>query len=241
MVVLLYPDATHGMQLSVRTVPGDRSTRNNAVQARGVGGGFDPDSVFTWINVAAKVMRPGTDPSGPEMVLLTPTLRSAGGDSIRLMRRPDGAHWARKTTILIDEAGPEGDHFDVLVEPRMVQQLLQGLQREAALSGFNADSVAAELADTTHLEFLAAGDVPSLLRMGKAEYPDRTTRGMIIMHFVIDANGSPDLTTLRTIYADHPVFESWARQILAGTLYAPGRLRGQPVDVLVQQAINFTP
>jgi hypothetical protein len=234
--VLLYPSRSLGMQLSLAT-----TRRGGPRPTRRLSGGFHPDSVFDWIDHAARILEPSAPPSGPDVVLLSPVLRSACGDSIRLMRRPNGGQWDRRIALLVDEAGTAGEHFDVLTGPPEIGALLAGLQREAGLSGYDADTVARALADRSPGDSIPVDDIPAVLSPGPMRYPDRSKGGKIIFTFIVGADGVADTSSIRPIYSDHAVFVEWVKPLIAGTRFTPGRLRGQPVAVLVQQTVNYMP
>jgi hypothetical protein len=234
--VLLYPSPSLGMQLSLVT------NRRAAPQpTRSLSGGFHPDSVFDWINRAARILEPPAPPTGPDVMLLSPVLRSACGDSIRLMRRAKGDHWDRQVVLLLDEAGSAGEHFDVLTGPPEITALLAGMQRESGLSGYDADTVARFLAYRSAGDSIPVDDVPRVLSPGPMRYPDRSIGGKIVFTFIVGADGVADTASIRPIYSDHAVFVEWVKPLIAGTRFAPGRLRGQPVAVLVQQTVNYMP
>ncbi len=73
---------------------------------------------------------------------------------------------------------------------------------------------------------------PELLRQAGIE-------GTVVIQAVVDTTGHIQRNTMEVIRADHRGFERPARDLLMRCLYRPGRIRGRPVRVLVQQPITF--
>lgn len=74
---------------------------------------------------------------------------------------------------------------------------------------------------------------PPLLR-------DAGIQGRVLVEVVIGINGHPEPETLRVIESSNKAFERPARELVLGSVYRPGRMRGQAVRVLVRQPIEFT-
>lgn len=234
----LYPTQQFGMQLTF-------STDVEAVfrLTHGMHGGFDPDSVLDWLNYADKVVHPTAPPPTPEAALLSPALRSWSGDSIRFLRRAKGRNWDPRLAVMVDEPGPHPDRFDILVLPEEAAGLLAGLQREAMLSGFNADTVKAMTSRPATPPVAEAGTPPTLLHAGPLAYPRamRGVRGRVVMRYIIGPDGRPDPSSIVVLMADHVAFIENAKAVVTGSRYTPGTIHGAPVSVTVIQAINFAP
>ncbi|MBK6424174.1 MAG: energy transducer TonB [Gemmatimonadetes bacterium] len=65
--------------------------------------------------------------------------------------------------------------------------------------------------------------------------------GKVVLQFIVNTDGRVDVATLKVISSTHKAFEEPARQGItsAGCNFKPGKSRGQPVRVLVQQAVSF--
>jgi protein TonB len=65
--------------------------------------------------------------------------------------------------------------------------------------------------------------------------------GRVVLQFVVNTDGRVDPGTVKVINSTHKAFEDPARTgILSdGCTFKPGKSRGQPVRVLVQQAVSF--
>jgi outer membrane biosynthesis protein TonB len=91
----------------------------------------------------------------------------------------------------------------------------------------------------------AVVDEPPLrLSSPPLEYPpllrDAGIQGQVIFEVVIGIDGHPETETLRIIESSNQAFERPARALVLGSVYRPGRMRGQPVRVLVRQPIIFS-
>lgn len=236
--VLLYPSPDRGLQLSFWT-----TSQAGVQRGRGVTGGFEPESVYAWINAADKVIHPVAHPSGPTVVLATPVLRSASGDSIRMVRRAKGDHWEDRVIVALDEGSTGSDHFAIRARPGETAALIEGMQREAELSGYDKDSVAASVArNDSGAVFRGRVDTPAtLLQAGPPSYPDRGVRGRVLLEYFVRVDGSVEPASIHAISADDDRLVEPARAMILGSRYTPAKADGRPVGVTVRQAINFTP
>jgi len=73
---------------------------------------------------------------------------------------------------------------------------------------------------------------PPLLR-------DAGIEGSVVYEVVIGIDGHPEPESLRLISSSNKAFERPARDLILGSVFRPGRMRGQPVRVLVRQPIGF--
>lgn len=88
-------------------------------------------------------------------------------------------------------------------------------------------------------------DPPTIMTPGPMRYPEvlraAGIAGRVLVKFVIDSTGRPDPNTIQIVSTPHPGFSAAAKDLVAKSVFHPGKVRGQAVAVLVQQAINFTP
>ena len=63
--------------------------------------------------------------------------------------------------------------------------------------------------------------------------------GKVVMQFVVNTDGKVDPSSLKVMNSTHKAFEDPAKEALIKCAFKPGRSRGQPVRVLVQQAVAF--
>ena len=63
--------------------------------------------------------------------------------------------------------------------------------------------------------------------------------GRVVMQFVVNTDGKADPGSLKVMNSTHKAFEDPARAAILKCPFKPGRSRGQPVRVLVQQAVSF--
>jgi protein TonB len=88
-------------------------------------------------------------------------------------------------------------------------------------------------------------DPPALVSAGPNRYPEvlraAGIAGRVVVKFVIDTTGHPEPNTIQIVSTPHPGFANAAKEMVSKSVFRPGKVRGQAVAVLVQQAINFTP
>ena len=76
------------------------------------------------------------------------------------------------------------------------------------------------------------------------QYPpllkDAGIEGHVIIEFIVGIDGHPERESIRIIESTNKAFEKPARDMVAGSIYRPGRMRGQTVRVLVRQPVNFS-
>jgi protein TonB len=63
--------------------------------------------------------------------------------------------------------------------------------------------------------------------------------GKVTMQFVVNLDGRVDAATFKVLNSSHKAFEEPARTAMMRCTFKPGKSRGQPVRVLVQQALSF--
>ena len=76
-------------------------------------------------------------------------------------------------------------------------------------------------------------DYPTLLRQAGI-------RGRVVLQAVIDTTGKAELTSIEVIESPHPGFNEAAKRWMTRALFRPARKGGQPVRVLVRQAIDYS-
>jgi TonB family protein len=84
---------------------------------------------------------------------------------------------------------------------------------------------------------------PVRLSCPPLQYPpllrDAGIEGHAAYEVVIGVDGHPERESLRLIESSNKAFERPARDVILGCVFRPGRMRGQPVRVLVRQPITF--
>lgn len=87
-------------------------------------------------------------------------------------------------------------------------------------------------------------DPPQLLQPGPQRFPpvlqNAGITGRVEVQFIVDTEGHAEPASFKVLSSTHKAFEEPAREMILKSLFKPGRSRGQPVRVLVRQAINFT-
>lgn len=227
--VAIYPDTVDGLQLHMAA-----SGFAIGSPTHDAGGGYDPDSVFAWVNAAAQVLHPARPPSNPDAVLATPILRSSCGDSLRLFRRAKGTKWGPDFILSFGVARPRQDHFGVKVKTTEANALIDALFRQASLSAIHPDSGMMEKQE-------APPDLlPTVQRQGTV-FSGPWKRGLVIVDFRIDSTGHPEMDTVLPVYTSSADMIDAAREMVRKTLFTPAMRGGHPVALTVRQAINFGP
>jgi protein TonB len=76
-------------------------------------------------------------------------------------------------------------------------------------------------------------DYPALLRQAGVE-------GSVLVEAIIDTTGHAERGSVRIVHSTHPAFDKPAMDVVAGSIYRPGRMRGAVVRVLVNVPVNFS-
>ena len=98
--------------------------------------------------------------------------------------------------------------------------------------------------DKPYFEFQV--EKPATLKAGAAgpRYPqalrDAKTEGKVLVQFVVDTAGTPDMTTFKVLKTDHADFAAAVRVALADMRFEPARVGGRAVKQLVQSPFEFS-
>lgn len=88
-------------------------------------------------------------------------------------------------------------------------------------------------------------DPPTLITPGPNRYPDvlkaAGIAGRVTVQFIVDTTGHPVASSIKILATPHPGFNNAATELVAKSVFRPGKVHGQAVSVLVQQNINFAP
>ena len=84
---------------------------------------------------------------------------------------------------------------------------------------------------------------PALISSPSLDYPDLLRQagieGTVVLEFIVDTTGHAERNSVRALASTNKAFEVGAINMIIGSLFRPGRVRGQAVRVLVQQPIAF--
>lgn len=87
-------------------------------------------------------------------------------------------------------------------------------------------------------------DPPLLIQQGPQVFPPamRTAQiaGKVTMQYIVDVTGHVEPSSFKVLATTHQAFVEPTKQMLLKSLFKPGKVKGTPVRVLVQQVINFT-
>jgi protein TonB len=94
--------------------------------------------------------------------------------------------------------------------------------------------------------FLAADidDPPAAVSIPTPRYPEVLRQagiaGTVQMQFVVDTTGHVEPNSWKAMKSSHKAFEEPAREAILKGVFKPGKSRGNPVRVLVQQVMRFS-
>ena len=95
---------------------------------------------------------------------------------------------------------------------------------------------------TVHLESELT-DSPEVLRFPEPVYPAGLRHagigGAVHLTYVIDTQGHVEPGSVMIVSSDHPAMAESVRRSLGQAVFRPGKVRGQPVRVLVRQTVRF--
>lgn len=96
----------------------------------------------------------------------------------------------------------------------------------------------------TYLE-AQVDDPPTVISTGPLRYPPVLERagigGRVVMQFVVDTTGHAEAAGFKILSSTNTAFNEPAKEVIMKSVFRPGRVRGQPVRVQVQQVISFKP
>ncbi len=87
-------------------------------------------------------------------------------------------------------------------------------------------------------------EVPERISCPLPEYPrmmqQANIQGQVLLQFVVETDGHVKDENIEVLSASHRAFEGPAKDMISKCLFRPGRVRANPVRVLVQMPIVFT-
>ena len=87
-------------------------------------------------------------------------------------------------------------------------------------------------------------DPPLLIQPGPQVFPPAMKTagipGKVTMQYIVDVTGHVEPSSFKVLATTHQAFVEPTKQMLLKSLFKPGKVKGTPVRVLVQQVINFT-
>jgi protein TonB len=63
--------------------------------------------------------------------------------------------------------------------------------------------------------------------------------GIVLLQAIVDTTGWIERGSVRVIQSDNVTFEGAAKRLIERNIFQPGRVRGEPVRVLVQLPVQF--
>lgn len=84
---------------------------------------------------------------------------------------------------------------------------------------------------------------PERISFPQPEYPrillEANVEGTVTLEAIIDTTGHAEANSIKVISSTNRAFEAPAREAMRRALFRPGRVRGQPVRVLVHMPLRF--
>ena len=116
----------------------------------------------------------------------------------------------------------------------------KGLVAEGTFDGL-ADSGSLDLSRV----FIGAvvDETPVRISSPPLEYPSAMQRagieGVVVLRAIVDSTGRIERGSVEVIRSDNAAFDGSARQLIERSIFRPGRVRGQPVRVLIELPVQF--
>jgi protein TonB len=90
----------------------------------------------------------------------------------------------------------------------------------------------------------AVDEKPEILSSPPLQYPDVLRQagieGYVLVEAIIDVSGRAEPGSLRVVQSTHVAFDRAAMEVVAKSVYRPGRMRGELVRVLVNVPVSFS-
>ncbi|GBD32829.1 MAG: hypothetical protein KatS3mg081_2803 [Gemmatimonadales bacterium] len=84
---------------------------------------------------------------------------------------------------------------------------------------------------------------PERISFPAPEYPrillEAGVEGTVVLEAIIDTTGHAEPASIKVVSSTNRAFEAPAKEAMRKALFRPGRVRGQPVRVLVQMPLRF--
>jgi hypothetical protein len=203
------------------------------------GASFNPDSMDQWLNQAhAVITRDGAADSGTATALRTAPLVAIDSSAIVFLRKRDASHWSDSIDLVFLDKGRKS-LWSVATSTSEANDFVTSLFVQAARSRLmprHTPAVAAASAGTSD-----ADAAPKLIKAGLVR-PPKSIAGIsarVTLRFVIGTDGKAERASFRTITYSDSRFVDAAIATIMHCRFAPGRLNGVPVRVMVAQGIIF--
>jgi TonB family protein len=86
--------------------------------------------------------------------------------------------------------------------------------------------------------------LPQLVSCPPVHYPEEMRQaaieGVVVLQFVVEIEGQVKPENIEVLRSTHEAFEAPAKEMLAGCMFRPGKVRQTEVRVLVQMPLTFT-
>lgn len=151
------------------------------------------------------------------------------------------------------EPPPKG--FQTLLAPVEIPTSIPPINLNERFDPRDFSGVGVELGVATGVEITGPVDLtqvfmeavvdepPERISFPAPEYPrillEAGVEGTVILEAIIDTTGHAEPGSIKVVESTNRAFEAPAREAMRKALFRPGRVRGQPVRVLVHMPIRF--
>lgn len=233
--LLVYPDPSGAVALWFAT--NTRASLAGRRVSQEVTSKFVPDDVTLWTTLTRQLLelKGPPVPGDTAPVVVSGALGATNGGALVAGRRRKGASLESTVRLVLSPKEPERA---LLFELRrdQVAQLISAMDSVAIGSVYRpqADSVS----ERTGTQVWMREDSRRAPQYPR-ELQARGIEGEVWLTFVVDADGSVDMTSLRTWLSDDPGFEGSVRDYLRRARYVPATVGGVAVRRRVAQRFLF--
>ncbi len=144
---------------------------------------------------------------------------------------------------------PKG--FQTLMAPVEIPTSIPPIDLNEKFDPRNFSGVGVEMGVATGMQvdltqvFMEAvvDEPPERISFPQPEYPrillEAGVEGLVTLEAIIDTTGHAEPNSIKVINSTNRAFEAGARDAMRKALFRPGRVRGQPVRVLVHMPMRF--
>lgn len=204
-------------------------------------GTFDPRTIEAWVAGARAFVSHPLEPADTGNARGSATLRSLTGDGLYIARRRKNGAWSDERFLIMEslrDRGPVTIGSDV----ESVRDILDSLQAVAHRAPFSEPLAQREVRETmeTPIDNPAAVDPWSLPPSFPTAERYRNPNGLVVVTFVVDADGKIDMTTIRPFFSTSPPFLDAVVAALPAMRFRPAIRLGGEVRSRVLMPFQFS-
>jgi TonB family protein len=207
---------------------------------RSYGALFDPAQALTWVASARAFLDTPLGEKDTGSVRISPVLWGSEGGRAYLGKRRDRKGWSDQRVFVIQSDSARVQPVVAAIDEKLMRQVLDSLEfvsgHAPAPQHPAAHDSAGEGLLFDHIASLRPGTEPP-------SYPEseRSERkeGLVLVRFIIGADGRVDLPTITFLHASSPGFLESTLIALTRFRFSPATLRGKPVRQQVVMPFVF--